>query len=144
MSYAACLPGLSRPELLAEPSQLAASCDAWVRLMDAFRHYAEPVSRRKPSVSERFAALAEDWRRETGVLSSTSQIVMHPSYQQIIGLGQAALPFILAELEHRPDHWFWALRAIAGVDPVPREDKGNLRKMAAAWIAWARDSDLIK
>jgi hypothetical protein len=129
--------------LLDESSDVAASFDVWERLTDACRHYAEPVSRHELSISDRFAALAEEWRQETGALSSMSQIVLHPAYQQIVGMGHAALPLIVADLERRPDHWFWALRAITGVDPVPREDKGNLRRMADAWIGWARDSGLV-
>ena len=144
MSYAVCLLGPSRLHPLAESSAAASSFDVWARLADACRHYAEPISRRTLSISERFTALATEWRQETGALSSTSQMVLHPNYQQIIGLGHAALPLILAELEREPDHWFWALRAITGIDPVPREDRGNLRRMAAAWIAWGRDSGVVR
>jgi hypothetical protein len=60
---------------------------------------------------------------------------MHPAYQQIIGLGPAGVPLLLRELEREPDHWFWALRAITGEDPVPEEARGRLREMAAAWLS---------
>ena len=38
------------------------------------------------------------------------------------------VPLILAELEHEPDQWFWALEAITDEDPVPLrgERKGCL------------------
>ena len=65
-------------------------------------------------------------------------MAMHPAYQKIIGMGPRVIPLILAEIEHRPDHWFWALHSLTGVDPVPRESQGNLAKMAAAWLDWAR------
>jgi hypothetical protein len=63
---------------------------------------------------------------------------MCPSYQRIIGLGPAVLPFLLRELEREPDHWFWALKAITGADPVPPSSRGKVREMARFWIEWGR------
>jgi hypothetical protein len=65
-------------------------------------------------------------------------MVLHPAYQQIIGMGKEALPFLIRELERNPDHWFWALRAITGEDPVPAEHRGRVRLMAQDWVKWAR------
>src|SRR5437879_981508 len=65
-------------------------------------------------ITRKFADLAETWRRETGYFSFTQQRVLHPAYQRIIGMGWAAVPLILQELEHQPEHWSWALRAITG------------------------------
>src|SRR3954469_21065531 len=78
---------------------------------------------------QRFRELVGRWRKDTALLSSTSEISTHPAYQQLIGMGQAALPFIFAELRVKPDHWFWALRSITGEDPVPAQARGNLRQM---------------
>jgi hypothetical protein len=91
------------------------------------------------SLERQFSALAEEWRRETAPLSSVTDIVLHPAYQRIIGMGQAALPFILTELARQPDHWFWALRAITAEDPVPDEDAGNLGRMRDAWVRLGRE-----
>ena len=85
-----------------------------------------------------FHSLAEQWRRETGMFSSIRQMVMHPSYQRIIGMGARAIVPILRDLQRRPEHWFWALTYITGENPVPRESAGNLRQMAQAWLAWGR------
>src|SRR6266487_3354089 len=38
-------------------------------------------------VAERFLVLKDDWIAATSLSSSTTEIVFHPSYQQIIGLG---------------------------------------------------------
>lgn len=65
---------------------------------------------------------------------------MAPAYQRIIGMGDPAVPLILAQLKSEgddPDHWFWALTAITGANPVKAEDKGDMVKMAAAWFKWA-------
>ena len=85
----------------------------------------------------RFAALAQEWTEATAFTSSATAMAMHPAYQQIIGMGDAALPFIFQELRRQPDHWFWALKAITGEDPVPPSDRGQIEKMAAVWLQWA-------
>ena len=88
--------------------------------------------------AERFSRLVEKWRSETAFVSSVTDMAMHPAYQEIIGMGNDAVPLILAELERAPDHWFWALKAITGADPVPDEAKGRVEEMARAWLRWAR------
>jgi hypothetical protein len=81
----------------------------------------------------------ERWKAECRPTSSLSELAMHPAYQQIIGMGPAAIPWLLAELEREPDHWFWALKSITMVDPVSPDDRGNIHKMAPAWLKWGRD-----
>jgi hypothetical protein len=88
-----------------------------------------------------FRYLAEQWRAERGVASSTTEILLCPSYQSIIGMGQRAVPLILTEIESEgddPDQWFWALQVITRANPVAEEDEGNFEAMAQSWIAWAR------
>ena len=57
-------------------------------------------------------------------------------YQQIIGMGTAAVPLILEELQREPDQWFWALECITEENPVPPQDAGRVRAMAEAWVRW--------
>ncbi len=52
-------------------------------------------------------------------------------------MGWAAVPFLIAELRHKPNHWFIALEEITGVNPVPPESDGDVKEMARAWIDWA-------
>ncbi|MGL4550093.1 MAG: hypothetical protein ACRC33_02805, partial [Gemmataceae bacterium] len=85
-----------------------------------------------------FAKLAEEWRRETRYLSSTTAIATHPSYQRIIGLGPQAVPLILAEMQKQPGHWFWALAALTGENPVQPADQGRVPAMTDAWLRWGR------
>jgi hypothetical protein len=70
--------------------------------------------------------------------SSTVRIAIHPGYQQIIGLGQSAIPLLLREVENRTGRWFWALKAITRQDPVPPDDRGKTKKMIEAWINWGQ------
>jgi len=86
--------------------------------------------------TERFHELAKSWRKDTRHLSSIQDMVLHPAYQQIIGMGPTVVPLIIKELQNSPDHWFWALRAITGEDPVPPSHRGNVRKIAHDWVRW--------
>jgi|ERR1043165_2041316 hypothetical protein len=90
-------------------------------------------------LESRFRELARQWKEATLLMSSITEMATHPAYQQIIGMGHAALPWIFAELRREPDQWFWALKAITGVDPVAAADRGNMRALAQAWLAWAKD-----
>lgn len=68
---------------------------------------------------------------------------MHPAYQRIIGLGPAVIPLILADLARQPDHWFWALKALTGEDPVSPGDRGKMAAMSEAWLRWGRANGYI-
>jgi hypothetical protein len=91
----------------------------------------------------RFRALADEWRRETGMLSSISKKVQHPAYRQIIALGRPAVPLILHELRDRPAHWFAALQAITGETPVAAPEAADPRKVRQAWLDWGKARGLI-
>jgi hypothetical protein len=128
------------PPTMDEPGQVAHT--TWSQPKRESAVSSGPSAMRpRPDVSlhRQFSALAEQWRRETAPLSSVTEIVLHPAYQRIIGMGQAALPFILADLAQQPDHWFWALRAITAENPVAHEDAGNLGRMRDAWVRLGRE-----
>ena len=90
-----------------------------------------------------FDDLAEKWMSETAHYSMMSSIVLHRSYQEIIGLGRDVLPLVLKKLSVQPNHWFWALRAISGEDPVPACDVGKFDAMRDAWLDWGRKQGLM-
>ena len=69
---------------------------------------------------------------------------VHPAYQGIIGLGDAALPWILEELKKEPRDWFWALTAITGENPIPESSAGKVEEMAEAWLRWGREQGYTK
>ncbi len=92
----------------------------------------------------RFQNLVDDWRRERGATSSITEMAMLPSYQSIIGMGADAIPLLIAQLKSEgdePDQWFWALKAITGVNPIKPEDQGDFAKMAQTWVAWVENED---
>jgi hypothetical protein len=125
---------------------LAAEGDDVIEIRDASGALLARVEREgrvNGELTSRFRELSDQWKAETAFLSSSTDIAMHPAYQQIVGLGSAAVPLILHELEREPGHWFWALRAITGEDPVPASDRGRVKAMAAAWLEWGRRRGLI-
>lgn len=89
-------------------------------------------------LEQRFRKLVQQWKQDTEFLSSISEMATHPAYQQIIGMGKDALALIFRELEHEPDHWFWALQAITGENPVLVADRGRIDRMTRTWLEWAR------
>jgi hypothetical protein len=91
-----------------------------------------------------FQSLAKEWHSETRFLSSTHKMAIHPAYQRIIGMGYSAVPLILQELKEEPDHWFWALSAITGEDPVPSDQKEDLEAMSEAWLTWGEERGFIR
>lgn len=92
---------------------------------------------------ELFEKLKTQWKSQSRYMSNSAQMATVWPYQQIIGLGRPALPLILNELEREADHWFWALEAISGENPVSAEQAGQVESMAQAWIEWGQQKGLI-
>lgn len=92
----------------------------------------------KDSIIAKFRALSTEWKSSRNLVTSSTEMFMHPAYQKIIGMGQTAVPLIFNELEKNIDHWFWALKAITEADPVPPNHRGRLGLMTKDWIFWAK------
>jgi hypothetical protein len=92
------------------------------------------------TLEQRFRKLEAQWLADTAHHSSTTRIVKHPAFQEILHLGPAVVPFMLRDLEQRPRLWVWALPDITGANPVAPADAGNIARMSEAWLTWARDN----
>ncbi len=93
------------------------------------------------SIEEQVVRLLRRWREETAVQSSSTAITRHPAYQELIDIGQAALPFLFRDLEQTGDgHLTKALTAITGAHPIPAQERGQIRQIAATWLRWAREN----
>jgi hypothetical protein len=103
-----------------------------------------PWAREARELEETFLQLSAEWREKRPPSSFVEDLVLHPAYQRIIGLGKVVVPLILRELAQQPDHWFWALYCITGEDPVDASDAGNLSRMARAWVEWGRKRGLCR
>jgi hypothetical protein len=98
-----------------------------------------PIPTPGETLEERFRCLEATWRAETGHLSSSTKIVAHSAFREIIRLGPAVIPFMLRDLKQQPRLWVWALPEITGEDPVPAADRGDITKMTNAWLRWAEE-----
>jgi hypothetical protein len=98
----------------------------------------QPPNPPAETIEERFRRLEATWNAETAYLSSYTDIVEHPAFQEIICMGEAVLPLMLRDLEERPRLWVWALPEITGADPVPPSEAGNIATMSEAWLRWAK------
>ena len=96
-----------------------------------------PVS--EETLELRFHRLADRWQAAVAHHSSSSIRNNHPAYQEIIGMGPAVVPLLLADLEKTGRHWFWALKVITGSNPVPAADRGNIATVTQAWLRWGKE-----
>lgn len=88
----------------------------------------------------KFYALRDQWKAETGFMSSTTDICQkNKAYQEIIGMGGGVVPYILADMAIYPDHWFEALIEITGINPVTEDIAGNIPAMTLAWLVYAKE-----
>lgn len=95
------------------------------------------------TLEQRFQRHAAEWKEQSRFLSNTARMAMLRPYQRIIGMGPAAVPLLLRELQREPDHWFWALESITDQNPVQPEAAGKVELMASAWIEWGRRAGYI-
>ncbi len=123
-----------RPIDIGEPNGTELRADA------AVRYRPQPQT---DDIRIQFLVLADRWHEETDHLSSPLKIALHPAYQQIIGMGEIALPFILNDLQRRGGHWYWALRAITRQSVPLISANPTLREVKDAWLRWGRRSRLI-
>jgi hypothetical protein len=96
-----------------------------------------PGAQPSETIEQQFRQLEGVWEKETAYLSSFTDIVAHPAFQEIIRLGDPVVS-LLHDLEERPRLWVWALPEITGADPVPPADAGKIARMSEAWLRWGR------
>jgi hypothetical protein len=99
-----------------------------------------PVTPSNEPVEQRFRFLAETWKKAVAHLSSTTKRNSHAAYQEIISLGPEVVPLLLRDMQNHLTHWFFALHAITGVNPVPPAAEGNVPLMVDYWLAWAKEN----
>ena len=92
------------------------------------------------SLADRFFEQADKWRRETEHLSSPTQMMLHPSYQAILGMAREdeseLVRLMLRDLRDNRRLWFWALSYLTKENPIKPADVGKLDKMIKAWVNW--------
>jgi len=93
---------------------------------------------------QKFNRLVGQWRRRTMFMSRAADITSDFAYYQIIGLGPTVVPLILRQVQRGEGHWFLALRALTGENPVKTDEAGSLTKMAQSWLEWGKQRGLIE
>lgn len=93
-------------------------------------------------VYELFTRYKSKWEEDTKFSSSVTDIVEHPSYLKIIRLGKKVLPYIIEDLFATNNHWFYALEAITGENPIPPQHAGDIVQMKGDWLNWAVDNNI--
>src|SRR6266540_3625363 len=95
----------------------------------------QPAATEPPeTIEQTFRRLAAVWLTETAYVSSTTDMVAHPAFQEIVAMGPPVVPLLLRELERGTGHWHRALGRITGVSPVPPEGRGNIAQVKEAWL----------
>lgn len=100
-----------------------------------------PTGERAPAVSDleqRFLELAERWREETQFYSTSTPLMEHPAYKEILQMGEVAVPWLLRDMAATGAHWTLLLREITGENPAIHATPGKVREVQAAWIEWGR------
>jgi hypothetical protein len=91
-------------------------------------------------IKKQFDFLNNLWQSETIFSSSINEIVNNSAYRSIIGLGGGVLPLIINDLKVSENHWFYALEAITGHNPIKSEHIGIVPFMKNDWIEWAENN----
>jgi hypothetical protein len=99
-------------------------------------------SKKNENITAEFERLVAEWKANRPATSLSRDLVT-PAYLRIIGMGPRALPLILRQLEMELDHWFVALKAVSGEDPVPAQSRGKMQEMANAWLKWGREKGYV-
>jgi flagellar biosynthesis GTPase FlhF len=127
------------PQMLAKAkAEAQARAEAEAQAREHAKARAEAQPRADEESIAKFERLVAEWKADTKFVGTVLEMATHPAYQQIIGMGQPAVPLILQRLAAKGEHWFWALRAITGENPVPKTSRGNIEQMTEAWLSWGR------
>lgn len=99
------------------------------------------------TLAERFRGQADKWRRDTEHLSSPTQMMMHPSYQAVLGMAlenkKEIIRLLIIDLQQHRNEWFWALSFLTQENPITPSDAGKMDRMIAAWVNWGRAKRII-
>lgn len=99
------------------------------------------------SLADRFYEEAEKWDRETMHLSSQPQIMLHSSYQAVLGMAnenkEEVIGLMLQDMRDNRRFWFWGLSQLTNENPIKDKDAGRIDKMIKAWITWGKQKGYL-
>jgi hypothetical protein len=87
-----------------------------------------------PSTKDKFDALVAAWHEHQ--IGSARLDFQHSSYHQIIGMGWAAVPYLIERMCAKEPGWMYAVKCITGEQPVPADVRGDAA--IQLWLDWAK------
>ena len=81
----------------------------------------------------RFNTLYETWRKNTMFSSSASAIIKDSSFQAIVGMGMAAVPYIVDVINKEPSTLVWALNMIYGAK-ISKSPNVTVKDACKLWV----------
>ena len=105
----------------------------------SFKRHGDAVDN-EPADRERIRELADQWEDETVFLSNSDRAAAHKAHQEIVRMGEPAVPLILERMQSQGGLWFHALKAITNANPVQPSDRGDVKAMQASWLEWGERS----
>jgi len=95
---------------------------------------------RNEKLRERFIRLSKIWHEDMDGVSSVQLKTSHWAYQEVINLGESAVPYILEEtIKVGGGGWFLALAKIMKHNPVRAEHKMSMDKILDDWLTYAKE-----
>lgn len=86
----------------------------------------------------RFEKLAREWVDGTEFFSSSSAMMQHPAYAEMLSMGKEIVPLVLDWYENGAEHGHWCLLLadLTGENPVSPKDAGRMVSVRRAWLVW--------
>ena len=103
-------------------------------------YYDKPASR---DIELRFYSLLTEWYNDIKFISSTTQILKHKAFREIVNMGSDVVPLIFDEIQNNPSFLFVALNEITGDNPIKKQNSGKIRRMIEDWIEWGKKKEYI-
>ena len=73
------------------------------------------------------------WKQNTMFYSFSNQIIQDSDFQNIVAMGENAVPFIVAEIKKRPSTLVWALNMIYNMKISDKPDT-TIEEACKLWI----------
>ena len=73
------------------------------------------------------------WKQNTLFCSFSNQIIQDVDFQNIVAMGEYAVPFIVAEIKHKPSTLVWALNMIYNMK-ISDKPETTIEEACKLWV----------
>ncbi|MEZ4858536.1 MAG: hypothetical protein R2781_06970 [Flavobacteriaceae bacterium] len=88
-------------------------------------------------LKDKFENLYSTWERNTKYKSSIAAIIEDDNFQEIINMGEDAIPLIIDEIERKPSVLVWALNIITGKS-LTSVGRSTVEDICKRWVKYYR------